>query len=153
MKKTERSYAEFYALLNKLPGATDGLKEELVLQFTGGRTDSLRAMADKEYNAMCASMRQSQNGGLHEAALTAELKRRRSAVLKRMQRLGIDTTSWANVDNFCLDPRIGGKRFARLNMNELAALVPKLENMLRKNKAKAISAPGELLNLGAVCWS
>ena len=35
------SYATFYALLGTMPGAS---KEELVLQWTGGRTESLREM-------------------------------------------------------------------------------------------------------------
>lgn len=150
--KTNRNYAQFFALLNKLPGATDGLKEELVLQYTGGRTESLRAMTDKEYRAMCASMRKAQSG-MSEATFTAELKRRRSAVLKRLQRLGIDTTNWANVDNFCLAPRIAGKRFAKLNIEELAALVPKLENILRKDKVKQMPTPGELLNVSLISWN
>lgn len=152
--KTNRNYAQFYALLNKLPGATDGLKEELVLQYTGGRTESLRAMTDKEYRAMCASMREAQNG-MDESAFTAELKRRRSAVLKRLQRMGVDTTSWANVDNFCLAPRIAGKRFAKLNMDELAALIPKLESILRKDKQqqKRVPIPAELLDMSKICWN
>ena len=151
MRKT-RNYAEFYALLNKLPGAVDGLKEDLVKQFTGGRTSSLREMSEKEYRAMCASMRE-RSQGMTEGTFTAEIKRRRSAALKRMQRLGIDTTVWANVDNFCLNPRIAGKRFAKLTIDELAVLVPKLESMLRKDDKKRMKAPGELLNVARVNWS
>lgn len=149
---TTRNYSEFYALLGKLPGATNGLKEDLVIQFTGRRTSSLREMKDYEYRAMCAAMRVC-TPGMDEGAFTQEIKRRRSAVLKRMQRLGIDTTVWANVDNFCMNPRISGKRFAKLNMEELAALVPKLESMLRKREAKQMQVPGELLNTAQVCWS
>lgn len=148
-----KNYSEFYALLGKLPGATNGLKEDLVLQFTGGRTSSLREMKGHEYRAMCASMR-GRMQGMDEGAFTAEIKRRRSAVLKRMQRLGIDTTDWANVDNFCLNARIAGKRFAKLNMEELAALVPKLESMLRKKEGvKATHTPDELINVARVNWS
>jgi hypothetical protein len=44
-----RNYRKFYALLKQLPGAE---KEELVLQFTGNRTDSLSAMTDYEFGVM-----------------------------------------------------------------------------------------------------
>ena len=36
------NYAAFYGLLKQMPGAS---KEEIVLQFTNGRTDSLREMS------------------------------------------------------------------------------------------------------------
>lgn len=147
-----KNYSEFYALLNKFPGACTGLKEDLVLQFTNGRTTSLREMKEHEYRAMCATMRGSLPA-MDEETFTAEIKRRRSAVLKRMQRLGIDTTNWANVDNFCLNPRIAGKRFAKLNLDELAALIPKLENILRKGEKKRMEVPCTLLNVGNMQWS
>lgn len=150
---TTKNYAEFYALLNKLPGATSGLKEDLVLQFTKGRTSSLREMKPAEYKAMCASLRGTANTGIDERAFVDEIKRRRSSALKRMQQLGIDTTKWSNVDNFCLNPRIAGKRFAKLSIEELAALIPKLENMLRKDEKKHMGLPGTLLNVGNMQWS
>lgn len=150
---TTKNYAEFYALLNKLPGATSGLKEDLVMQFTKGRTSSLREMMPAEYKAMCASLRGTIDTGMDERSFTDEIKRRRSAALKRMQKIGIDTTNWANVDNFCLNPRIAGKRFARLSMDELAALIPKLENMLLKDEKKRMGVPGKLLNVGNMPWS
>jgi len=37
-----KGYSHFWALYNKLPGRYDGLKEELIRQFTGNRTESLR---------------------------------------------------------------------------------------------------------------
>lgn len=152
MKMTTRNYAEFYALLNKLPGATNGLKEDLVMQFTKGRTSSLREMKTAEYRSMCASLRKSAVG-MDEKAFVDEIKRRRSAALKRMQQIGIDTTKWSNVDNFCLNPRIAGKRFAKLTVEELAVLIPKLENILRKDEKKKINTPGQLLNVGNMQWS
>lgn len=149
---TTKNYAEFYSLLGKLPGATDGLKEDLVKQFTAGRTSSLKEMMEHEYRAMCASMR-GRTAGMEESTFTVEIKRRRSAVLKRMQRLGIDTTVWANVDNFCMNPRIMGKRFARLSIEELSALIPKLESMIRKRESKRMGAPDELINVSSVNWN
>ena len=152
-KTATRNYAEFYALLNKLPGATDGLKGDLVKQFTNERTDSLREMSDKEYKTMCASLRESQSDGMSAETHRKELKNRRSAVLLRLTKLGVDTTSWANINNFCLSPRIAGKVFAMLSIDELAALIPKLENMLRKKKDGQPSAPIELVNLAAINWT
>ena len=152
-KTVTRNYAEFYALFNKLPGATDGLKEELVKQFTNGRTDSLREMSDKEYKALRASLRETQSQGMSAETHLKELKNRRSAVLLRLTKLGVDTTSWANINNYCLSPRIAGKVFAMLSIDELAALIPKLEKMLRKKKDGQPSAPIELVNLAAINWS
>ena len=143
------NYSEFYSMLSKMPGGTDGLKEELVLQFTNGRTESLREMSEKEFDTMLASMRKST--GMSDAVFTAEIKRRRSAVLKRMQKIGVDTTVWANVDHFCLSPKIAGKRFAKLTLEELADLIPKLEKIMRKGEHRQI--PGDLLNVGHMSWN
>ena len=48
-----RNYRKFYALLKRLPGAD---KEELVMQFTDGRTDSCEAMSDAEFGFMLSCM-------------------------------------------------------------------------------------------------
>lgn len=145
--KAVKNFAEFWSLINRMPGAHDGLKEELVLSFTDGRTDSLREMREDEYKRMCASMRESVNGGMSEERLQIELKKRRSAVLHRIQQLGVDTTSWANVDNFCMQPRIAGKIFRRLTIEELSGLIPKLENIRRKQQIKVPRVPEELLGI------
>lgn len=140
------NFGEFYVLLKKLPGATDGLKEDLVWQFTGGRTRSLREMTINEYKRMCASMRESDQG-LDPEMFRVEIKRRRSAVLYRLQKLGIDTTSWAHIDNFCMSKKIAGKRFAAISIDELVDLVPKLESMLRKSGKKKIDVPTGLVDM------
>ncbi len=71
-----------------------------------------------------------------EAAETyrKRLRQARSAVLNRMQRLGVDTAErgFGPVDAFCLDPRIAGKPFGLLTIGELETLIPKLEAILRK---------------------
>lgn len=142
------NFGEFYVLLKKLPGATDGLKEDLVYQFTGGRTTSLREMTINEYRHMCASMRESD--GMSQEMFRVEIKRRRSAVLKRLQKLGVDTTNWAHVDNFCMNRKIAGKRFAAISLEELSDLIPKLENMLRKSEKRDIDVPRGLVDMKAV---
>lgn len=128
MKKV-KNFARFFALLKQVPYADAELKEEYVGTFTGGRTTSLREMTPMEYNAMCDALEAKIGGN----DFTAEIRRQRSAVLKRIAKLGIDTGDWEAVDNFCLNPRIAGKLFRQLHIDELRRLVPKLEAIIRKN--------------------
>jgi hypothetical protein len=85
-----------------------------------------------------------------EADFKAELKALRSAVLKRLQKMGIDTTDWAKVDNFCLNPRISGKAFRHLSKEELKDMIPKLATISRKDSEKAagklVKIPAYMLN-------
>lgn len=123
---TERNYARFYCLLKKLPGAD---KETLVLSFTNGRTVSLHEMSAKEYAAMCASLEE-------HTGWRAQLKKKRSVCLKLMQKLDIDTTDWARINDFCRHPKIAGKVFARLSLTELDSLQTKLRGIMRKGGLK-----------------
>lgn len=140
-----RNYARFYVLLNRLPAADrDELKAGLVSQFTGGRTESLREMSDKEYDAMCNELQQQEANRKARDLYREELRLRRSAVLHLMQKLGIDTTDWNRVDAYCSDPHIGGKEFRRLTADELETMAVKLRLILRKQADKNNSNP--LLN-------
>ena len=123
------NFARFYALLKRMPGAD---KQLLVYQHTNGRTDSLRELSTTEYNALCDDMERATGYDKVREALRQELRHRRSVVLKLMQRLGVDTTDWARVDNFCMHPRIVGKVFRRLDTEELEALAVKLRAIERK---------------------
>ncbi|WP_295990538.1 hypothetical protein [uncultured Alistipes sp.] len=130
-----RSYSRFYALLKRMPGDREELKQTLVGRFTAGRTTSLREMRLEEYDAMCRALEaEIAHPGITTDEAQAEVKRHRSSVLRRMQKLGIDTTDWNAVDAFCLSPRIAEKRFCQLSIEELRALIPKLEAILRKPK-------------------
>lgn len=120
------SYAIFFALLKRMPGAT---KEDLVDQWTGGRTSSLKEMTDREYSQMISALR-SQVENLEEK------KKARSAVLKQMQLYGIDTTNWEAVDRFCYNARIAGKPFRYLEIDELKKLRVKLLSMRNKAERK-----------------
>ena len=85
---------------------------------------------------MCAAMEaEVRHPGLNEFEYKKELKRLRSAVLHRMQKLGIDTTDWNAVDSFCSRPRIAGKPFARMELAELEVLIAKLEAIRRKTRS------------------
>lgn len=120
------NYARFYTLLKKLPGAD---KETLVSSFTNGRTMSLREMKTKEYDAMCASLEE-------QTGWKAQVRKKRSLCLKLMQQAGIDTTDWQRINDFCRHPRIAGKEFARLTLEELDSLQTKLRSIMRKGGLK-----------------
>lgn len=112
-----KNFSRFYACLNGIQTADRGdLKESLVRQHTFGRTSSLREMSQVEYNAMCDAIDPKMTQNLKDKAA---LKSQRSAVLHRMQKLGVDTSSWNEVDKFCLDQRIAGKAFYKLTLEEL----------------------------------
>lgn len=127
------NYAWFYALLKQLPGAD---KETLVEQYTGGRTTHLRQMTIKEYELMCSVMAQVAGYETRKEALRKELRRKRSVCLKLMQQLGVDTTDWARVDNFCMNPRLAGKPFRNISIEELEELSVKLRTIKRKGGLK-----------------
>lgn len=132
-----RNYARFYTLLNRLPTTDrDELKATLVSQYTGGRTESLREMTTKEYDAMCDAMQQMAGGYRAREIYREELRRKRSAVLKQLQKMGIDTTDWDRVNAYLRNPRIAGKDFRRLTVEELETVNIKLRIIQRKEKDK-----------------
>lgn len=134
MKKAQNNnYSRFYALTKHIPGDREEIKETLVKTFTKGRAISLREMTREEYRRMCDSLPDPRpQSGLSQKDFTTEIKKARSAVLKRMQQLGVDTSNWADVDNFCMNTRIAGKVFRALTLDELKGLVPKLAAIARK---------------------
>lgn len=131
------NYAAFYALLKSMPGAS---KEDLVLQWTNGRTASLKEMSEREYSLMIRQLRQ-------QVENLEEKKKARSAVLKQLQLYGIDTTDWDAVDRFCCTPRIAGKPFRYLTIPELKALRVKMLSI--RNKAELKSYEQRRAALGA----
>lgn len=124
----ERNYAAFWAIINKMPRAD---KEVIVRQYTGGRATSLNEMTDKEYQRMIGDLNQ-------RGVDVQKLKSARSAALKQLQRYGIDTSNWAEVDRFCQQPRIAGKRFAQLGIPDLVGLTRKLRAIIDKGNRKAM---------------
>lgn len=129
------NFGRFYAAFRKLPNIEDPeeIKRMLVSQYTSRRTDSLRKMTRKEYNALCTALEEI-NGAREE------LRRRRSIVLKLMQELNVDTTDWTRVNRFCGDPRIAGKPFSWLTIDELAVLARKLRAIKDKRDKKSKEA-------------
>lgn len=132
------NFTRFYTLLKRMPGYQDGLKEQLVLTYTGNRSSSVREMKQSEYDAMCASMQETISGSTGVAEFTARIKGYRSKVLHWLQVIGVDTTDWDRVDAYCSDARIAGKVFRKLTIPELEALLPKLKAIARKAKEKPV---------------
>lgn len=128
----ERNYARFYSLLKKLPGAD---KETLVEQYTNGRTVHLHRTTMQEYNKMCNDMEQVAGYDERRRRLRECLRRARGGVLHQMQLYGIDTADWTRVNAFCRDPRIAGKEFRELDVEELNALNTKMRAIIRKQKS------------------
>lgn len=133
-----KNYARFYTLLNRLPcGDRDELKRNLVLQYTNGRTDSLKEVTDREYNALCEEL-QNQVGGDKVRQIAREnLRRNRSSVLHQLQKMGVNTTNWDAINNFCRHPRIAGKEFRNLTEDELQTLLIKLKMIQKKENEKS----------------
>lgn len=127
------NYARFYTLLKKMPGAD---KETLVYQFTQNRTVHLHQMSAKEYDAMCRQMEDITGYDERRRKQYDILRKARSGVLHQLQIYGIDTTDWNRVDAFCKDPRIAGKTFRALTVDDLNALNTKIRMIVRKQKTE-----------------
>lgn len=126
------NFARFYAAMKAMPGIgdRDEYKRSIVAQYTDNRTESLREMTRKEYGECCADMERM-------SGIAERRRKERSACLKLMQRMGIDTTDWTRVNEFCRNPRIAGRDFARIDVDGLAVLQRKLRAMMRKGVGAA----------------
>lgn len=135
-KQEVTNFARFYALFNRLPsfvGCREELKKQIVLQYTRERTERLHEMTRKEYDECCTGIeRLIPNYDNSREIYIKELKRKRSAVLHQMQLYGVDTSNWTRVDEFCMNPRISGKRFRELDGDELESLLVKMRMIIRK---------------------
>lgn len=125
------NHAAFFVLLKQLPEAK---KEEIVWAYSNGTTESLSDFQKKDargYNLMIAELQKRV-----QMEIDRETKRLRSSILTRLQRYGINTTDWHEVNRFLEQPKICGKRLYEMTQDEMRLLVPKLESILRKNKEK-----------------
>ena len=130
-----RDYRLFYALLRQHPYID---KEELVLQFTDGRTAHLTKMTDSEYRQMINALKEASRPS------QAELKRWRSSALLRIGRLGINTIdNWDGINSFVSSKKIAGKQFYELDVQELQQLVRKLEAIEKKGGLKAVESKSD----------
>lgn len=140
MQKEISNYGRFYAAFNSLriPGDAEYYKRMFVSQFTDGRTEHLHEMTREEYDRCCDGLEK-------RSGRKAELRKQRSRTLRLMQQMGIDTTDWARIDDFCRNPRIMGKVFRHITVDEHPALQRKLRAIMAKGreaeKKKAVAPP------------
>lgn len=138
MGKKKRNYSRFYALCKAKGIDLEQYKDDLISQFTRGRTTSLKDMKDSEYDEMCDCIQSGRRQSESRDDYVLRRKKMRSAVLKRIQQLGVDTTDFDKVNAFCQNSRIAGKPFGMLTIEELESLIPKLEAILRKPKTQMV---------------
>lgn len=133
MKQKVTNFSKFYALLKQMPGTDmEQLKESLVWQFTGMRTYSLREMTAGEYKEMTRYM----EGVIERKPDERVVKKLRSAILHRLQKHGVNTTSWDDVNRFLLNPRVAGKMLFQMDVEEMQNLIGKLERILEKDRRR-----------------
>lgn len=127
----KRNYGRFFSLLKQVYVGMDQdeAKELLCAQISKGRTISLRELSDREFEDAITFMSSGTEGAKSEVAI---LKSARSKALRQLQMYGVDTTKWERVNAFVSQPRIAGKLFYELSVEELEALTKKLRVMNRK---------------------
>lgn len=130
------NYSRFYASFNQLPydGDRDELKQSLVVSHTNGRTDSLREMTASEYRQLCENIERKVLGSVEAIWERDELRRKRCIALRLIQSYGVESSIWTEVDRFCLQPRIAGKKFMDMTIEELEALTRKMRAIINKLK-------------------
>ena len=134
MEQQVTNFARFYGILKRMPKIWDDetTKKEMVLIGTGDRTDSLKEMTRKEYDELCDLLekRFPEKRNIY----VEQRRKKRSSCLKLIQKIGVDTTDWTAINNFCKSPKIAGKVFAELDIEELQQLSIKLRMILKKQK-------------------
>lgn len=124
--KTKEKHSKFYKLLSSLPNVS---KEDLVWQYSNMATVSLTELYANNIQAYNSMIHDLENLVKNNQDYTKKL---RSGVLHRMQKLGINTANWYDVNSFLQDKRIAGKLLYELSNEELNSLIMKLESMIAK---------------------
>lgn len=133
------NFGRFYGLLKLMPGMDkEELKQQLVMYWTMGRTDSLREMTQHEYHKMCDELNYTLKKQVQDDKNTFDALRRqkRSTCLKLLQKIGVDTTDWNAVNSYCRSPKIAGTLFKNLSLDDLDDLSMKLRMILKKKSDK-----------------
>jgi len=128
------NFSRFYSILKRVPkiGDNEYLKKEMVSVATGGRTESLKEITRKEYDDLCNILekRFPEKRNIY----VEQRRKKRSSCLKLLQKIGVDTTNWTAINNYCKSPKIAGKVFAELDIEELQHLSLKLRMILKKQE-------------------
>lgn len=148
MKKEKRNYRRLYYLVSKVKEQEPGIDVEKFIQgwiwqTTNERTYHKSELTGEEYDRICREIsakymvKDEYFRTIEQMKTERLLKDKRSAVLRRMQKIGIDTTDWDCVNRFLADNRIkAGKPFYKLTYDELSDLIPQLEAILKKQTEK-----------------
>lgn len=137
-------HARFFGLLKQLPHQS---KQDLVWQYSNMLTDSLSEFNQRDpqgytrmvndlqriANSMDEPKQPKKTGIKTTSAITKKL---RSGILTRLQKHGVDTTSWFKVNCFMENKRIAGKRLYEMTDQEMIEFIPKMESILKKDKLK-----------------
>ena len=132
MKKTH-NHSQFWTLFAQMPGAD---KEQIVWEASNMLTNSLNDFLENNpsgYKSMIAKM---QNAISTAKKPNENITLYRSGVLTRLQKYGVDTTNWTKVNAFLKQPQVAGKVLYELSIDEMRALITKLESMIAKKKVK-----------------
>ncbi|MBR6732147.1 MAG: hypothetical protein IKL91_05485 [Bacteroidales bacterium] len=133
--KSHGRFGRFFGLINGREKYID--KDEMVLQFTNGRTTHLHEMKKAEFEEMCDCIQE--RFSQDRQSYKEKIRRARSSVLLRIARIGINTIdNWDEVNAFLLSPKIAGKLLYEMNIDELNELIKKLEAIARKGGLKAM---------------
>lgn len=126
---------KFWTLLAQMPGYDEKYKEVIkeawVLRFSDDKTESLTELYNRfpgRFKAMIKALYENIRQD-HEKAV----KSARSAILHRLQLYGVNTADWNAVNTFMCRPQIAGKELYKMTLDELQALIPKLESILMKD--------------------
>ena len=138
---TKVSHARFYVLLSQIPQSN---KEDLIWEYSNLTTTSLSEFYEKkpkEYQLMISDMQRLANEINSQKPVVSdsnilELKRLRSAILKRLQKYGLDTTDWSVVNSFMRQPKIAGKTLGEMSIPEMHDFIKKMGSILAKDKIK-----------------
>ena len=133
-KPISKSLIKRLHIIYSAQGIDDEQKRAILLDLTDGRTNTTKELTYSEAMYLCGYLNGAKKENRDLTITEREIRRRRSAVLKRVQRLGIETRDWGAVNAFCLDVRIAGKKFRELDEEELLLLIPKLESILKKKE-------------------
>ena len=138
MKTTKKMIPNWLIKKLHIQYRNNGLNEEqrraMLYELTDGRTNSTKDLtyAEAQYLSGFLNGAAQMAESIGEQTQAKAIKRMRSAVLKRLQQIGIDTTDWDNVNAYLGSSRIAGKPLYELTYEDLQALIPKLESIKRK---------------------
>lgn len=131
--KNNSRYARYFCLIKGREHLID--KDDIVMQFTEGRTTHMSEMTNAEFHEMCDAI----EGRFNRSVYEQQLKKARSAVLYRVGKLGINTIdNWDEINAFLLSPKIAGKVLYEMSLEEMKELTRKLEAILKKGGLKSV---------------